>query len=805
LSLAEALLLAGRADEARQVMLMARDAGLAGVEADVLEARITIEWLARPDLATLRSLLEKGELSAAEEQARQQVERFGDDPALLGLLVELLIHQGRDSDALPWLDRWCAAAPAAKEAWLVRGGALNRLKRFEDAYRAYLKALALGPSDADTLASLGRNLRDAGSLEEAWVWLRLAVLCGLGAWAPWLDLMQVLVQMGASEQARDAFEVAMLESPPADVEAAHALLQKLEDGLNMDTALGRRRLRGGGPSAQERTEALRLFGTNRLDELGRIGHALCERFPLDPFGWKVLGVVLKVQKGDPEQALTALRLCAAAAPDDAEAHTNLAVTLNERKMYPAAEAAARRAITIDPQRADAHAALGGALQHQERSVEAAASLRRALELNPDLHEVRSSLQFALHFSEQTTWEVILQRAREYGRRVQVPAAKRYGSWTCEPRPARLRVGFVSGDLRSHPVGFFTEVLFATLDPERVELRAYVTSPVEDALTERIKPYFSGWFSLHGVGDALAAKLIHDDAPHILIDLSGYTAYNRLPVFARRPAPVQASWLGYFATTGVPQIDYFIGDRYVMPEGEESHFAEKLWRLPESFCCMGRVDTGGAVDLQPGPLPALERGHVTFGSFNKLAKISDPALCAWARILLAVPGSRLLLNARELVAPERQREIVERFAQQGVAADRLILRDWVRPRAEHLAMYREVDIALDPFPYVGGTTSFEALWMGVPVLTLKGDRYLSHLGESINQNAGLGDWIASTPDDYVARAVALSADLPRLAELRGRLRPQVMETSLFNAPRFARQFEAALWAMWEAYAGQGGRS
>ena len=297
-----------------------------------------------------------------------------------------------------------------------------------------------------------------------------------------------------------------------------------------------------------------------------------------------------------------------------------------------------------------------------------------------------------------------------------------------------------------------------------------------------------------LGDEVAARLIHADGVHVLIDLSGHTTYNRLPVFAWKPAPVQVTWLGLPATTGVAEIDYVLGDPHALPAAYDGHFSETAWRLPESYLCL----TPPASNVEVAPLPARSTGQVTFGSFNNLTKMNDAVVAVWARILDAVPGSRLLLKTKQLAEPAVCDRTLQRFAAQGIAPDRLLLSKIQASRDEHLASYNSVDIALDTFPYPGVTTSAEALWMGVPVLSMRGDRFMSGTATSIAHNAGLPDWVAADEDDYVAKAVAFASDLESLARLRAGLRPQVLASPLFDAPRFARNFEDALWGMWQNY-------
>ena len=332
-----------------------------------------------------------------------------------------------------------------------------------------------------------------------------------------------------------------------------------------------------------------------------------------------------------------------------------------------------------------------------------------------------------------------------------------------------------------------------LSRTKVELFAYPTNLLEDELTLRIKPHFAAWQPLSSISNESAANLIHGDGIRILIDLSGHTAGNRLPIFAWKPAPVQITWLGYFASTGVAEIDYILGDPYVTPAEEADHFIEKIWQLPESYLCFTEPD----IALEVMPLPALSLGTITFGCFNNLLKMTDEVVSLRAKILNATPGSKLFLKDTRLQYDSVRNKVLSRFAVHGIVADQLIL-EGPSPRAEYLACYNRVDIALSPHPYGGGTTSAEGLWMGVPVLTKRGDYFLSHLGESIAHNTGLSDWIAADEDEYVAKAVKFSSDLDGLMKLRAGLRAQVLASPLFDAARFAAHFEEAVWSMWSKW-------
>jgi predicted O-linked N-acetylglucosamine transferase (SPINDLY family) len=318
----------------------------------------------------------------------------------------------------------------------------------------------------------------------------------------------------------------------------------------------------------------------------------------------------------------------------------------------------------------------------------------------------------------------------------------------------------------------------------------------DELTQRIKSCCKEWCSTAIHSDKNLARKIRDDDIDILIDLSGHTAHNRLLMFAWKPAPIQVSWLGYFATTGVPTIDYLIADPWTLPEDEEVNFTEKIWRLPETRLCF----TAPEIEVEIGDLPALTNDYITFGCFNNLAKVNISVITLWARVLTSVPGSRLHLKSKQFGDASVYERILNCFASHGIAPHRLKL-EGASPRLEYFQTYNRIDIALDPFPFTGGTTSAESLWMGVPVLTMAGERFLSRQGVGLLMNAGLPEWIAVDQDDYVARAVRHASDLQRLAALRKGLRQQVLDSPIFDAPRFARHFEEALRGMWTHWCNQ----
>ncbi|MGF6752778.1 tetratricopeptide repeat protein [Paraburkholderia sp. GAS42] len=509
--------------------------------------------------------------------------------------------------------------------------------------------------------------------------------------------------------------------------------------------------------------------------------------------WNNLGNAFK-DDGNDDAALKSFTKALSLRPDYAEAHNNLGNVYEKQSRVAEATDCYRRAIALKPGIASMHNNLGNVLRDQGFLVDAATSFRQAIALDADLLAARSNLLLQLNFMPQVPHAEQIAEARRFGER-QIARARQLTH--AAPRAAdagrRLKVGFVSGDLKAHPVGFFLENVIAQIDTAQVELVAWVTQRQEDATTARLKPHFVAWHCLDGSDDETAARRIRADGIDILVDLSGHTTHNRLSMFAWKPAPVQVSWLGYFATTGVGAIDYILGDRYVLQAHEASHFVERAWRLPDSYLCF----TPPTPEIPLGPRPMSTSGAVTFGCFNHLVKLNDAVVALWARVLHAVPDSCLILKTKQFDDPVVQHVTGARFAAHGIDTARLTL-EGQSPRGELLATYNRVDIALDPYPYPGGVTTVEALWMGVPVLTRRGDRFLSHVGESILNTVGLPQWIAADDDDYVAKAVAFATGHDHLKNLKAGLRQQLLASPLCDAPRFARNLDAAFRGMWRQY-------
>jgi predicted O-linked N-acetylglucosamine transferase (SPINDLY family) len=429
--------------------------------------------------------------------------------------------------------------------------------------------------------------------------------------------------------------------------------------------------------------------------------------------------------------------------------------------------------------------------------EAAVRLRKVLSREPGLAHVHSNLLMSLSYASRVTSADIFAQAQEFDR--QITPSGPVQDFNNNPDPhRRLRIGFVSGDFHAHPVGYFLARVLEALDPTCFEVFCYSNSAIVDAMTTRLWEAAIGWQSIVGVPDDKAAAMIRQDGIDILVDLSGHTSLNRLPLFALRPAPVQVTWLGYFGTTGLSTIDYIIADRFVVPPGEEIYFSETVWRLPGCYLCY----SPHSLDIPTGPFPALANGFVTFGCFNNRAKLTAETVAAWAAILQQMDGSRLFLKTKSLTDAGCRAVLQTQFSDHGIAAERLIL-EGSSPLAEALEAYHRVDIALDPFPFGGCTTTAETLWMGVPLVALQGTRWTGRMSQSILATMNLNDWVATDVEGYVATACRLAGDLPNLAGLRSDLRRRLESSSFCDGPNFTRGLEKAYRSMWTEWC-DGGR-
>lgn len=484
-------------------------------------------------------------------------------------------------------------------------------------------------------------------------------------------------------------------------------------------------------------------------------------------------------------------------PRSSAAHTRLGQVLRSSGQISAGMLEFQRALELDPKSAAALTFVGSASWHVGQHREAEAALQAALAIAPDFHSAWNNLLLQSNYRLRDRDEVF-RLHQAYGAVVR----RQCGEATpCrfEMRPdasRRLRVGFISGDLRRHSVAYFLRGALEQLNRREFQLFAYYNFRTEDEVTWQLKPMFHHWHSIYGLPDEKAAALIREDGIDILVDLAGHTASARPLVLGRRPAPIQVHWIGYPNTTGLDCIDYRITDAWADPvvDGHD-YSSEELWRLPESFLCYAASESAP----DPQDPPSLERPYITFGSFNSRAKLSDECVALWCQILKENPESRLVLKSMFGVDDEAARgSLLQHFESRGIEGNRIDILKRITAVADHFAAYHDVDIALDPFPYHGTTTTCEALWMGVPVVTLAGDRHASRVGVSLLNNVGLGELIAHSPEEYVKIASALAASSDRLAGLRASLRERMRSSRLMDRRAMGAALGGAFREMWRRY-------
>jgi len=508
-----------------------------------------------------------------------------------------------------------------------------------------------------------------------------------------------------------------------------------------------------------------------------------------------LGVALK-HLDRTDDAVAAFDRALAADDTFTEAHYNRASLLKGLGRLEEAVRGFETAIALDSHYAQAHNNLGDVLQIQGRVEEAVAAYRRAIEERPVFPKAHGNLLLCLNYRDGVTGRELYDEARRWSAVHAAPVAAARAAPANDPDPARrLRVGYVSPDFRDHPVSRFFAPLLDAHDRAAFEIVCYADVGRPDDVTRRLRQGADQWRETPGLSDEALADRVCRDRIDILVDLAGHTARGRLRVFARKPAPVQITWLGYGSTTGLGEMDYRFTDAIADPAGEADRVhSETLLRLPGGFLCYGPPPDAPDV----APPPATSRGHVTFGSFSNLAKVTPRVVALWADVLTRVADSRLILKSRALVDDATARRYRDLFADRGIAPGRIDFLPWIESEAGHLGAYGEIDIALDPFPYNGTTTTCEALWMGVPVVSLGGEWHQTRVGASLLHRVGLDGLAVGTTAAYGDAAARLAGDVDRLVALRARLRQTMADSPLCDAARFAHAVEEAYRGAWRKW-------
>ncbi len=679
---------------------------------------------------------------------------------------------------------------SAVQLKLSFGQRLHRAGRLDQAVDMYRAALEIAPGHAETLRWLGLAALHAGNPREADRHY-VASLRSDPDRAPVLsEHAAVLAALERIEEAIAALDRALTLQP--DDASAWGRLGDLLRGREMTeraAAAYRELVR----LAPDLAEAHNNLG-NMLDALERSGEALeaygkaIEIRPDYAEAHYNLANVLHHQ-GRIGDALRAFKRAIEIKPDFVEAIYNRANTLKESARYEEAAVEYRRALDGKPGWAEALMNLGNVKLDQGDYDAAMAAYREVRKQSPDYAAAHSNLIFCMNYDPRYGAEEIFAESRRWNAAhagpFQIPAHDASADRDAE---RRLRVGYFSPDFRSHSVSYFFEALLDAHDRSRVEVICYAEVRKPDDVTARLRAGADGWRSTIGVGDDDLADMVRRDRIDIFVDLAGHTQGNRLGAFARCPAPVQIAWLGYPNTTGLDAIGYRLTDDIADPDGAGRVHSETLIRLPRGFLCYRPPDDAPAV-------AAAAARPITFGSFNNLSKVRPNVIAVWAQILNRVPDARLLVKSAQLANAERARYLRDAFVAHGVEGSRIETTGQIESKSGHLDAYRRLDIALDPFPYNGTTTTFEALWMGVPVITLAGDRHAARVGASILRRLGLDDYVVNDEQAYVDAAVALAGDASRRADLRGTLRETLAASPLCDAAGFARDVEAAYRRVW----------
>jgi predicted O-linked N-acetylglucosamine transferase (SPINDLY family) len=739
------------------------------------------------------ALAAQGQLDAAIAAYRRALDIKPDYPEAHNNLGNALRDRGLPAEAAAACRRAIELSPGYAEAHNNLGAALAGQRQFEAAAAAYRRAIELKPDYPEAHNNLGAALAGQRQFHEAITAHRRALEWKADYPEAHNNLGIALAGLAQLDEAISAHRRA-LELKPDFPEAWNNLGNALRLQGRRDEAIpAYRRALQGNPRLPEvwKNLGITLEERWRFDEAAAAFQSALE---LDPGCAEVhrnLGNALAGQ-GRLDDAMAAYLRALQLQPDSPDAHNDLGRALRKQGRLYESMSAYRRALSLNPDYAEAHNNLGDALREIGQIDEALACFRRALEILPSFSAAHTNLILNLHYAPDSTDAIIAEECARWWARHGAPLLAKSPRHSHDRSPSRrLRIGYVSADFREHPVARHLLPVMREHDAAQFDLVCYSGVTQADAMTERFMALGAQWREAATLDDDELAERIREDAIDILVDLSLHTRGNRLLVFARQPAPVQVSFAGYPGATGLETIAYRFTDRFLEPEGQSApHPFEQPVRLPDSFWCYDPCGDEAAVN----PPPALERGYVTFGSLNNFCKVNDRTLRLWARAVGRVKDSRLVMRCPE---GDHRRRTLDVLAREGVEGGRVEFVE-ARPRREYLELYHGLDIVLDTFPYNGHITACDALWMGVPVVSLTGTTPVSRGALSLLSNVELEGLAPCSEEDCVRAAVELAGDLPRLAALRSGLRERMRASPLIDASRFARNMEAAYRQMWERW-------
>jgi protein O-GlcNAc transferase len=771
--------------------------------------------------------IDRGEFAQAA-QALASVK--GQEPQRVAARVNYafcLLNLGQSAQAKAELEACVSLAPKNVDALYMLSGLLIEAQSWAQASEHLQTVIQLQPGFLLAYPDLARTLCELQKFDDALSICERALSLNGGDVHLMLTQGNVFFAMHKFTQALACFDQVLVRQP-GQPEVAHNKALVLEKLNREQEALvfAKHAVEAAQDNPAYIANYARMLASNGQSEEGRrlLEQAL-KRFANNSDLLKC-AAIYDEQAGRHEQALAGLDRVLVGDAKNASALEQKAFVFLAMRSYGACVEAAQRALDLAPNLASAWNVMGMALTRSNRLEDAQDALEKALSIKPDfvdaisnlaaLHKERGEIEaairsydevikfnpvhvgahsnrlFCLAYKEGASAKAYIDLARQSDQLLH-EGLKPFDSWktgvAAGAYAGKLRIGLVSGDLMKHPVGYFLESTLKHLDPQRFELLAYPTISFEDDFTRRVKPFFKTWRPLTGMNDLSAAQAIHADGIHILVDLAGWSAGHRLAVFAHKPAPVQATWLGFFASTGMRSMDYILVDPHGVDPSEQDFYSEKLCYLPET-----RLSFSPPSSKPATPLPALSNGCVTLGCFQDWTKVNNHVLGCWLRIMTALPSTRLRLMSKQCFDPILRENMRARLSNMGFEMQRVVIQEAMGYEA-YLDSYAQVDFMLDTFPYPGGTTTCEALWMGVPTVTLEGNTMLARQGAGLMKSANLPSWVAKSEEQYVDLAIAKANDLSGLAHLRASIRGQIAQTSLFNGERFSAQLGSAFEAMW----------
>lgn len=748
----------------RNLVIALRNQGKTEEAIASLQAVVRLE----PDDAEARYslgnlLYDAGDSEGAAAAYRETLRLQPDHALAHNNLATVHLKQGRPEEAVACCRQALMLAPGHVEAHYNLGLALCALKRTQEAEQSFLEALRLRPDYAEACFSLGLIRAEQKHWEEAVRYYRETVRLNPDHADAYNQLGAACVEQSQLEEATAAYRQAIrIRSDYAEAHNNLGIVLHKQGLLEEALAAYRQSLR---------------INSRSIDTYHNMGITLRDL-------------------GRLEEAIECFKSALRVDPEAGEIYVDLGITLQDAKAPFEAMEWLKKGLDLDPDNVSMLENLANIQRDLGMLDDALANLKKALSIEPDRSSAVYGLIATMNYHPRFSPEEIFAGHLRWGRML-APSHTELLPPDNAPDPDRkLRIGYVSPNFRAHSVAYFVAPVLASHDRARTEIFCYsdVPEPKRDDITRYFKGLDLYWRDSCGKSDLEVAGEIRQDRIDILVDLAGHTAKNRLGMFACRVAPVQITYLGYPNTTGLPAMDYRLTDEIADPPGQEAYYTEELVRLPHGFLCYSPMREPPGV----ANLPALERGFVTFGSFNASAKVTPQVIALWARILEAVPNSRILLKNHSLSHPPARERYHAQFEEHGIARDRVELVGWASRREEHLRLYDRVDIGLDTFPYNGTTTTFEALSMGVPVLTLSGDRHATRVGASILSCLGLERFIAVGEDDYAARAAQLASELDYLAHIRAGLRDTLTRSVLCDGKKFTGILEEAYRALWRRW-------